>query len=142
LSASFASIIFGLGIDYGIHLIGRFEELLDTGVSESDALPLAAESVGRGIVTGALTTAGVFLAMLASGFRGFQELGVIAAVGVLISLVTTFTVLPSMLLLGSRRRVATPAPSTPNRVGRALVSLHRPGVAIVLACGIVAAIAA
>lgn len=109
LSAFFASILFGLGIDAGIHLIDRMEEELARGVGEADAVARAAGELGPALLAGTLTTASVLYALQWSGFLGFAELGLIAGTGMLLSLAATVTVLPALLVLwpsrGSGRRL-------------------------------------
>lgn len=97
LSAFVGSILFGLGVDFGIHVVDRLEELLAAGESERRALPRAVAAVAAGLATGALTTASAFFAMTVSGFRGFAELGFLAGVGVIVCLLATLTLLPALL---------------------------------------------
>ncbi len=126
LSAFFASILFGLGVDYGIHLIDRIEEGVGGGLTEKEAIPRATASLARGLTTGALTTASVFFAMKLSGFRGFEELGVIAGMGVLASLLAMITVLPALLALGGSGTSGKERALTERRLGRALLAVHAP----------------
>ena len=46
-----------------VHLITRYEEELRHGKTEQEAITKAMVFTGQGIFTGALTTAGAFLAM-------------------------------------------------------------------------------
>jgi uncharacterized protein len=55
---------------------------------------------GQGIFTGALTTAGAFLAMAFTNFKGIQEMGVICGGGLLLCFMPMMTMLPVMLLRG------------------------------------------
>jgi hopanoid biosynthesis associated RND transporter like protein HpnN len=100
LTITFLPILIGLAIDYGVHLISRYEEELRRGRSEEAALLKAMVYTGQGIFTGGLTTAGGFLAMGLTNFRGIQEMGVICGGGLLICLVPMMTMLPAMLLRG------------------------------------------
>jgi predicted RND superfamily exporter protein len=132
LSAFFASILFGLGIDYGIHVIDRVEELVAEGLDERRAVPAAVAALAPGLATGAATTASVFFAMQLSGFRGFAELGVIAGAGVLACLVAAVTVLPALLAVagarpGRERRLGE------RRLGRVLRAVHSRPLAWLLA---------
>jgi predicted RND superfamily exporter protein len=141
LSAFFASSLFGLGIDYGIHIINRVEELVADGVPEREAVPRAVEVQARELFTAALTTAFGFFAMTLSGFRGFEELGVIAGVGVLLCLLAMITLLPALLVIvPGRWRQARPF--TERRLGRLLLFLQRPWLAGALALGVLALAAA
>src|ERR1043166_6938515 len=76
LTITFVPILIGLAIDYGVHLISRYEEELRRGRSEQAALAKAMVYTGQGIFTGAFTTAGAFLAMGLTNFKGIQEMGV------------------------------------------------------------------
>jgi len=80
LTITFVPILIGLAIDYGVHLISRYEEELRKGKSEEAALVKAMVYTGQGIFTGAFTTAGAFLAMGFTNFKGIQEWASSAAV--------------------------------------------------------------
>jgi len=88
----------GLAIDFGVHLITRYEEELHSGRSTREAMRQALVHAGQGIFTGCLTTAGAFLAMVLTDFRGIQEMGMICGWGLLICLVPMMTLLPVLLL--------------------------------------------
>lgn len=123
LSAFAGSFLFGLGIDYGIHLIDRVEELLASGEDLAPAIVEAVAALDAGLVTGAGTTVASFLALTFSGFRGFAELGAISAAGIALCLVAMVTLLPALLVLvPARRRRETPL--LDRRFGRILVTLH------------------
>ncbi len=145
LSAFFASILFGLGIDYGIHVVDRIEELVAGGAAEREAIPRAVAALAPGLATSALTTASVLLAMRFSGFRGFEELGWIAGTGVLVCLLAMITIMPAVLALFGRVRAATPGRERPlaeRRIGRALCALqHRPTALALAAAAALAVLA-
>jgi len=100
LSITFAPILIGLAIDFGVHLISRYEEELRGGRSEYDALGKAMVFTGLGVLTSGLTTAGAFLAMGLTDFKGVREMGIISGGGLVLCLVPMFTLLPAMLLRG------------------------------------------
>jgi hopanoid biosynthesis associated RND transporter like protein HpnN len=100
LTITFVPILIGLAIDYGVHLISRYEEELRHGRTEAAALTKAMVFTGQGIFTGAFTTAGAFLAMAFTDFKGIQEMGVICGGGLLICLIPMLTMLPVFLLRG------------------------------------------
>src|ERR1051325_6076242 len=100
LTVTFAPILIGLAIDYGVHLISRYEEELRHGKTVAAALTKAMVYTGQGIFTGAFTTAGAFLAMMFTNFKGIQEMGIICGGGLLICLIPMLTMLPALLLKG------------------------------------------
>ncbi len=102
LTITFAPMLIGLAIDFGVHLITRYEEELRHGKTEIEALTKAMVFTGQGIFMGALTTAGAFLAMALTQFKGIQEMGIICGGGLMLCLVPMFTMLPAMLLRGKQ----------------------------------------
>ena len=105
LTITFLPILIGLAIDYGVHLISRYEEELRHGKSEEAALTKAMVFTGQGIFTGGLTTAGGFLAMGLTNFKGIQEMGIICGGGLIICMVPMLTMLPAILLRGRQNVV-------------------------------------
>src|SRR5437868_12488464 len=87
LTITFVPILIGLAIDYGVHLISRYEEELRRGKTAEAALTRAMVYTGQGIFTGAMTTAGAFLAMGFTDFKGIQEMGVICGGGLIICVI-------------------------------------------------------
>ena len=102
LSVSFAAMLLGLGIDFAIHMLSRYRELRLTGQGLIDALRGTTESVGVGIVTGAVTTSLAFFCAMLTDFLGVAELGMIAGGGILLCALAAFTVLPAILALTDR----------------------------------------
>ncbi len=100
LTIAFFPMLIGLAIDFGVHLITRYEEELRHGASELEAIRKALIHTGQGIFTGCLTTAGAFYAMAFTDFKGVQEMGIITGGGMLLSLIPMLTVLPILLLRG------------------------------------------
>jgi predicted RND superfamily exporter protein len=94
LTIVFVPILVGLAIDFGVHLITRYEEELRRGQAERAALEKAVVQTGMGIFTGGFTTAGAFFAMALTDFDGIQEMGVICGGGLMVSLVPMMTLLP------------------------------------------------
>jgi hypothetical protein len=100
LTITFVPMLIGLAIDFGVHLITRYEEELHHGKTEQDAIIKAMVFTGQGIFTGALTTAGAFAAMALTNFKGIQEMGIICGGGLMVCLIPMLTLLPVLLLRG------------------------------------------
>lgn len=100
LTVTFLPMLVGLAIDFGVHLITRYEEELHHGRSEEDALIKAMVFTGQGIFTGAFTTAGAFFAMGLTDFKGIKEMGIICGGGLMVCLIPMLTLLPVLLLRG------------------------------------------
>jgi hopanoid biosynthesis associated RND transporter like protein HpnN len=100
LTVMFVPPLTGLAIDFGVHLVTRYEEELRSGKSKEAALTKAMMFTGQGIFVGALTTAGAFLAMALTNFKGIQEMGIICGGGLMVCLIPMMTLLPVLLLRG------------------------------------------
>ena len=97
LSATLGLVLFGLGIDYGIHFYARYvEERMRH--SPEEAAVRTFMSTGQAISVGALTTAAALYVLVIADFKGFSQFGFIAGCGVLFSLVSMLIVLPALLV--------------------------------------------
>lgn len=133
LTITFVPILIGLAIDFGVHLITRYEEELRNGVVEEAAMRIAMVYTGQGIFSGALTTAGAFAAMAITDFKGIREMGIICGGGILLSLVPMMTLLPVLLLRGHQNRLDHFVQNRPGLLGRyEAFSLRHPWLVISL----------
>jgi uncharacterized protein len=107
LSVVFAPLLCGLGVDYGIHWIARFEEEeLKDRRNPREVIWEVTNRSGAGILLAGLSAACCFLPFILTGFRGLMELGIVTGVGILLILIGNFTVLPALsifLLIGRRK---------------------------------------
>ena len=108
LSMVFAIMLIGLGIEYGIQVVLRYQEELRGGAGGMEAIETGLTANIRSIVMAAATVAMAFATFAFTDFKGIAELGIIAAGGVFICVGATFTVLPAMLVLLERFRKPGP----------------------------------
>lgn len=92
-------ILFGLGIDFGIHLFARYLEDRTGKQDVRTALDSMLIQTGQAVLTAALTTSMAFFSLTFTDFKGFSEFGFIVGTGILMSLVSMTTVLPAFLRL-------------------------------------------
>jgi hopanoid biosynthesis associated RND transporter like protein HpnN len=103
LSVTFAPLLLGLGIDYGIHWFARYqEEEQRKASSKEEALQTTMLKLGPSIVLAGFTAALSFFPLVLTGFKGLEELGMITSMGMAMTTVTTLCVLPSLTLLFDR----------------------------------------
>jgi hypothetical protein len=112
-SVMFVSIVIGLGIDYGIYFLYRYEDELAGGRSLDRALWVTSARTGPGILIGAVTAAGAFFVLRLTDFSGIGQFGVVSAIAVLASFVSMMTVFPALLVLVDRRRSTPPTRAMP-----------------------------
>jgi hopanoid biosynthesis associated RND transporter like protein HpnN len=104
LSVVFTTILIGLGIDFGIHILERYREERNAGRALGPALEQTVRGTGKGNFSGAITTAIAFGAMTFTDFIGIAELGLIAAGGILLCLLAMILLLPALLVVEERVR--------------------------------------
>jgi len=94
--------LLGLGIDFAIHFISGFTEWRAAGDSIALSMEKTFLKSGKGILTGGLTTACAFLALIISRSRGMKEMGIVVAIGLLAVLLATVLFLPVLLVFRER----------------------------------------
>ncbi len=104
MTAMLSIVLLGLGIDFSIHLISGFTEWRAAGEKIQTALENTFHKTGKGIITGALTTACAFLTLLISQSRGMKEMGLVTGAGLLSMMLATFLFLPALLVIREKRR--------------------------------------
>jgi hopanoid biosynthesis associated RND transporter like protein HpnN len=125
-SVMFISIVIGIGIDYGIYFLFRYEEELFLGRNLKEAIEITATRSGPGMLLGAVTAGGTFYVLWLTDFRGVRELGFIAGTALILAWLAMMTVFPAVLVLLDRRHAGRPAGSIPRAI--ALERMHVPFV--------------
>jgi predicted RND superfamily exporter protein len=102
MTAFLFAIVIGNGINSGMILAARFLEELRAGHEPGDAMPVAMSSTLRGTGAAMATAAAAYTSLLVTDFRGFQQFGAIAGIGMLLTWLTAYTVLPALLFAMAR----------------------------------------
>jgi len=95
-------ILFGMGIDYGLHFYARYIELRSDGQGVFESLDETYQNTAVAITTSALTTAAAMYVLIFADFRGFSEFGFISGTGIVLALVTMIFVLPALITIAER----------------------------------------
>ena len=101
-SVMFISIVIGIGIDYGIYVLCRYDEEIARGRRPAEALDITTTRTGPGILLGALTAAATFYVLMLTDFHGVQELGFVAGTALLVAFGAMLTLFPALLTLTDR----------------------------------------
>jgi predicted RND superfamily exporter protein len=100
-----------VGVSYTVHIVTIFLRHLEDGGERCDAVEHAMRHSGLPILMTAVTTATGMLSFLAAQMKPILEMGLLAALGTLVSLVYALVLLPALLALfpiRAKRRVETP----------------------------------
>lgn len=136
ITASFVAVLLGLGIDFSVHIISRFNEELRRGASSAEAVTAAVVQVGPGVFTGAVVTAAAFLTSATTEFTAFGELGIVTAAGLVLVAMCTFALLPALMRKPKGEARVAPEPPGLSFVPGIVRSLRWPLVVV----GLVAAV--
>lgn len=110
LSSIFTVILIGIGIDFGIHVLARYQGALLEGEDAAAAVRHSILEAGKSNLTASATTALAFYSTLLTDFTGLSQLGLIAGTGVLLCCLSMHTVLPALLYRLDRGRAAEAPP--------------------------------
>ena len=102
MTSTLGLVLFGLGIDYGIHFYARYIEERGAGQGITAAVEETFASTGLAVFISALSTAASLFVLILADFKGFSEFGLIGGCGILFNGVTMLTVLPALLVLSER----------------------------------------
>jgi hydrophobe/amphiphile efflux-3 (HAE3) family protein len=97
-TAAIGAFIIGLGIEYGIFWVKRFEECRKEGGSIERSVHTAVAGIGSAITSSATTTIIGFMALTLTILPLIQILGITVALSILFSLLATLLVSPAFVL--------------------------------------------
>jgi len=97
ISVAFVVLYIGLGINYAVHYLLRYREIASAEPNRVSAVIAAGRFLSRPLLLSAATTALGFFAFVPTAFTGIAQLGLIAGVAMLVTLLLSYTTLPAML---------------------------------------------
>jgi predicted RND superfamily exporter protein len=122
MTAFLFAIVIGNGLNPGMLLAARYLEELRTGQDARAALAAAIAGSWRGTLAAMGTAALAYTSLLVTDFRGFRQFGAIAGLGMLLTWITTYTVLPALLYaLAHRGKIK---PTKESSLGRRMAQLY------------------
>lgn len=107
-------LLFALGVSSSIHMVSRGQDLVREGASDSAfGIELLVTSTPRAVLVSTLTTSTAFATLALSSHRGLSSMGVLLAVSITYTVISSLVVLPALMILWHRwrlrRRSAVPA---------------------------------
>ena len=97
------TIMLGVGTDYAIFLMARYREERVEGRNKTEAVQTSITWSGESIATSATTVIIAFGAMTLTSFTLLRSIGVGLGFGVLIALLVSLTLIPSLILIAGDR---------------------------------------
>lgn len=98
-TAGIGSLLLGMGIDYGIHLMHRYEEERKRGRDVAESIETAVVSTGMAVMATTATTVVGFLALVVAPLPMMANLGKVCALGITFCMICVITLLPALLVI-------------------------------------------
>jgi RND superfamily putative drug exporter len=117
----------GVGIDYALFIVTRYQEHLNAGEPVADSVAAALDTAGRAVLFAGVTVVVSLLGMLLMGITFVTGLAIAAATTVLVTMVASVTLLPALIGLAGQRVQIT---RWSGLVGSLLVAIALAGVAL------------
>ncbi|MBN1865699.1 MMPL family transporter [Candidatus Sumerlaeota bacterium] len=125
ISIGCGSMLIGIAVDYGIHVLYRADQELDSGSGGPSAMSALLGRLAKPIALCAATTVFAFATLLLSVMPGYRHLGLFAMLGILGAAGFSLTVLPLLVRLGREPRRRAPLLSLSGFFGWAIDGLSR-----------------
>lgn len=102
MTSTLGLLLFGMGIDFGIHFFARYTEERGAGRSVEQSIITTFMTTGQAVSVVGITTAAAFFILILADFKGFSEFGFIAGIGILFAILAYIIFLPSLLSIFER----------------------------------------
>ena len=125
LSAMVPIIVISLTVDYAIQAVSHYREQRGEGESVLQAVRIGLRNVAIPLLLAAVTTIASFLSTLFSPIGVIGDFGIVAGLGVGLSLIVMLTLVPAGRTIVDRRREARGTLAPPRSVSSALPGIER-----------------
>jgi hydrophobe/amphiphile efflux-3 (HAE3) family protein len=102
ITATLGALVLGMGSEMTIMVMERYLEEREIGLTKKDAMALSIQKIGKAVLASGLTTIGGFAALLFSDFVILQDFGFMTVINISLALMSTFIVLPPLIVLFDR----------------------------------------
>ncbi len=99
ITATLGALVLGMGTEMTIMLLERYLEERHKGLDKLDAISISVKRIGKATVASGLTTIGGFSVLMLSKFVILKDFGLMTVINISLALVSTFVILPAVLLL-------------------------------------------
>ena len=102
ITVTLGALVLGMGSEMTIMVMERYLEERDIGLTKIDAMSLSIQKIGKAVLASGLTTIGGFAVLLFSDFVILQDFGFMTVINISLALLSTFIVLPPLIVLFDR----------------------------------------
>jgi len=114
----FLSVLIGLGIDYGIQVMTRYEEERSKGLDVDEAIEVSITRMGKAVGLAIVTTLVGFSSMYFANIPDLEYFGMAVSIGLVLSYITAIWFIPAVLKLVDKgsSEYQEPAPGILDRI--------------------------
>ena len=102
LTATLGALIIGIGTEFTILIMERFEQEKAQQKNTEEAVAVALNKLSKPILASALTTIGGFSALIISDFQILSNFGIMTVVNLTLALISTIIIMPGVLVIQSK----------------------------------------
>jgi predicted RND superfamily exporter protein len=103
IAVALVPLVLGLGVDYSVHLLHNYRVEIEDGKKPGEAIKNSVTEIGTAMFLAMLTTVIAFLSFLTASFPPVRDFGILLALGVIFTFITSLTLLSSLRYILDRR---------------------------------------
>ncbi|MBS3801611.1 MAG: MMPL family transporter [Candidatus Thermoplasmatota archaeon] len=104
IAVALVPLVLGLGVDYSVHLLHNYRVEIEDGKDPGTAIKNSVTEIGTAMFLAMLTTVIAFLSFLTASFPPLRDFGILLALGVIFTFITSLTLLASLRYILDRRK--------------------------------------
>ena len=104
IAVALTPLILGLGVDYTVHLFHNYRTEIENGRSPGEAIRYSVQDIGTAMFLAMLTTVIAFMSFLSSNIGPVRDFGILLALGVIYTFITSITILAALRYIIDRRK--------------------------------------
>lgn len=102
ITATLGALVLGMGTEMTIMVLERYVEERNQGLLKKEAIEKAVGQIGKAVMASGLTTVGGFSVLMFSKFVILQDFGLMTMINISLALISTFIVLPPVIVIFDR----------------------------------------
>lgn len=107
IAVALVPLILGLGVDYSVHFFHNYRTELEKGQTPAEAIKRSVKEIGTAMFLAWLTTFIAFMSFLSASIPPIRHFGILLALGVTYTFITSITFLASFRYILDRRKKPT-----------------------------------
>ncbi|OYT29723.1 hypothetical protein B6U98_01465 [Thermoplasmatales archaeon ex4572_165] len=107
IAIAIVPLILGLGVDYSVHILHNYRVELRNGKTPAKAIKNSVSEIGTAMFLAMITTVIAFLSFLTASVPPIRDFGILLALGVTFTFITSITLLPALRYILDKRATVT-----------------------------------